>query len=75
MVFFITGAMRTYFPNEDTGWSKWAMRSPDVSFPATLEVKIDKKKSGDWERGGQPPLWKPLSRDEVEKLLKLPESQ
>jgi hypothetical protein len=75
--FFIVGAMRRYYPNKDTGWSEWTMPTKEYgTYPATLTLRINKKKGGDWELT-QPPAnfspMKPLSRDEVEELLKLPE--
>lgn len=77
--FFITGAMRTYYPDKDTGWSEWIMATAfgGRTYPVTLTLIVNKKQGGNWEliQPVEPNFspMKPLSRDEVERLLKLPE--
>lgn len=79
--FFIAGSKREYNPNKDQGWSEWTMFPGDdfvqnSLYGTSLWLRINKKKGGDWELT-QPtdihPTIKPLSRDKVEELLKLPE--
>lgn len=79
--FFITGSKRQYDPNSDEGWSEWTMFPGDTDvqnslYGTTLSFKIHKKKGGEWEimqrDSFNRELVRPLSRDKVEELLKLP---
>jgi hypothetical protein len=79
--FFIVGAKRIYNANGGTGWSAWTMSPGDTEtenflYGTTLWLSISKKKGGDWEVK-QPDAFihantRPLSREKVEELLKLP---
>jgi hypothetical protein len=78
--FFIAGSKREYNPGKDRGWSEWTMfpgdrETENFLYGTTLWLRIHKKKGGDWELT-QPtdihPEIKPLSREKVEELLRLP---
>jgi hypothetical protein len=75
--FFITGPNRQFKPKEQ-GWSAWTMTTEyaqDGELYGNAEclvcLKIQKQKGKDWEVTGENTLFKPLSRNEVEGLLKL----
>ena len=79
--FFIVGAKRKYNPSEDRGWSAWTMFPGDTEtdnflYGTTLWFNINKKKGGNWELTQPPPnlhpTIRPMSRDKVDELLKLP---
>ncbi len=80
--FLVGGSKRLYNPQKDKGWSEWTMfpgdYHTDISLYGTsLMLGIQKKKGGDWEIiqrdniSGH--MIRPLSRDKVEELLKLPQ--